>query len=127
MKLSDTPAWQALTRHAETQRHWTLRDLFATNNERFERFSIRHDGLLLDYSKQRVKAETMALLHQLAAATDVAGWRDRMAAGEAINHTENRAVLHMALRAAATDTLPTAGASVMPGVHAVLQRLAAFC
>ncbi|WP_153145047.1 glucose-6-phosphate isomerase [Dechloromonas sp. H13] len=118
MKLSDTPAWRALTAHAEALRPRHLRDLFAADPQRFENFSLRHDGLLLDFSKQRVSGETLALLRQAAAAADLDGWKARMLAGEPINHSEGRAVRHMALRA---------GDQAPPEVRAVLGRLQRFC
>ena len=118
MKLIDTPAWQALAAHAETIRALHLRDLFAGDPERFAHFSIRHDGLLLDFSKQRINAETRALLIALAEAADLDGWKQKMLAGEAINHTENRAVRHMALRAAEQQPAE---------VGAVLERMRLFC
>ncbi len=127
MTPTSRPAWQALVRHAETLRTAHLRDLFAADPGRFARFSMADDAWLLDFSKQRLDAEAWRLLLQLAEEADVAGWRQRMLAGEAINHTEGRAVLHMALRAAPDATLPSAGGSVMPQVHAVLGRLRAFC
>lgn len=125
--LTTLPAWQALAHHAETQRHMQLRALFAEDARRFDDFSLRHGDWLLDFSKQRVSRETLALLRQLASETDVAGWRQRMLAGEAINQSEGRAVLHMALRAAPDAVLPTRGENVVPQVHAVLSRLRAFC
>ncbi|MGA9962431.1 MAG: glucose-6-phosphate isomerase, partial [Azonexus sp.] len=88
MSLVDTPAWRALAVHAEAVRPLHLRELFAADPERFERFSLRQDGLLLDFSKQRIDVETLALLHDLAAAADLDGWKRKMLAGEPINHTE---------------------------------------
>jgi len=118
MSLADSPAWHALTAHAEALRPLHLRELFAADPERFANFSLRHDGLLLDFSKQRVSAETLALLRQFAAAADCDGWKARMLAGDPINHTEDRAVRHMALRA---------GTKAPPEVRAVLARLQRFC
>ena len=118
MNHIDSPAWRALAAHAEAIRPQHLRDLFAADPERFNTLSIHHDDLLFDYSKQRVTAETMALLHRLAETADIDGWKQKMAAGEPINHTEGRAVRHMALRA---------GPSAPPEVQAVLARMQAFC
>jgi glucose-6-phosphate isomerase len=118
MKLIDSPAWQALAAHAEAMRPQHLRDLFAADPARFERFSIARDGLLLDYSKQRITADTLALLHNLAKTANIDGWKQKMRAGEAINHTEQRAVRHMALRA---------GAAAPAEVSAVLARMQHFC
>lgn len=121
------PAWQSLFTHAATLRPRHLRELFAEHPRRFEDFSLGSGELLMDFSKQRITRETLEHLHELARACDVEGWRERMLAGEHINHTENRAVLHMALRAPATAALPTRGESVLPEVHATLARLREFC
>lgn len=118
MNPIDSPAWRALATHAEAIRPQHLRDLFAADPQRFEHFSLHHDGLLLDYSKQRVSAETMTLLRAYAETADVAGWRRRMLDGESINHTEGRAVRHMALRAG--DQAPTE-------VRTALARQQRFC
>ncbi len=118
MSLADSPGWRALAAHAETLRPQHLRELFAVDPARFANFSLRHDGLLLDFSKQRITGETLALLHQYAASADVDGWKQRMLAGEPINHTEGRAVRHMELRAG--DQAPAE-------VRAVLARMRDFC
>ncbi|PKO93253.1 MAG: glucose-6-phosphate isomerase [Betaproteobacteria bacterium HGW-Betaproteobacteria-10] len=118
MNIVNSPAWQALAAHAETIRPQHLRELFAADAERFAHFSLRQDDLLLDFSKQRINTETLTLLHQLAEAADLEGWQEKMLAGEAINHTENRAVRHMALRADKQEP---------PEVRAVLERLQQFC
>ncbi|HEU4518678.1 MAG TPA: glucose-6-phosphate isomerase, partial [Microvirga sp.] len=96
--LTALPEWRALEAHAAVQRGAHLRDLFAADPNRFDRFSLAVDDFLVDYSKQRVTEETIGLLVALARATGVEAWRDRMFAGEKINTTENRAVLHVALR-----------------------------
>jgi glucose-6-phosphate isomerase len=96
MTPADTPAWRALAAHAEAVRPLHLRELFAAEADRFANFSLAADGLFLDFSKQRVDARTMELLRTLAAAADIDGWRARMFAGETINHTEGRAVRHVA-------------------------------
>ncbi len=83
-------AWEALTQHRDRVSPLHLRDLFAGDPDRFQRFSLRHEDLLFDYSKQRITTETVALLHELARAADVAGWTDRMFSGERINGTEDR-------------------------------------
>lgn len=103
-----------------------MRDLFAADPQRFERFSLRVGGVLLDYSKNRITEETMALLVRLAEEADVAGWRERMFAGEKINHTENRAVLHVALRNRSNAPVIVDGEDVMPKVNAVIERMGAF-
>ncbi len=118
--------WAALADHREATRGHHLLTLFAQDRARFIGFSARLDDLLLDYSKTAMTAETRALLLQLAEATDVAGQRDAMFAGEAINATEKRAVLHTALRAPAGNKVVVDGQDVMPAVQATLDRLAAF-
>ena len=95
---TQSPAWKALTDHHEKIASLHMRDLFAQDPGRFDRFSIRWEDMIVDYSKHRITAETMSLLHGLARASDVALWRERMFAGEKINVTEGRAVLHTALR-----------------------------
>lgn len=103
-----------------------LRDLFSADPDRFAAFSASLDDLLVDYSKNRVTAETMALLAELARAADVEGLRDRMFAGEAINFTENRSVLHIALRNRSNRPIKVDGHDVMPEVNAVLARMRTF-
>ncbi|KLK91358.1 glucose-6-phosphate isomerase [Microvirga vignae] len=124
--LTALPAWQALQAHSAAVRSLHLRELFAQDPERFNRFSIRLGDLLLDYSKHRITAETMMLLLDLARQADVEGWRNRMFAGEKINTTENRAVLHVALRNRSDQPIMVDGADVMPGVMAVLERMRQF-
>ena len=122
MTLTATPAWQALVAHAGLMRPRHLRELFSEDGDgRFARFSLRHDGLLLDFSKQRIDATTLALLRDLAEAADVAGWKRRMAAGEPINHTEGRAVRHMALRAG--DAAPAEVRSVLSRLQRCCERI----
>lgn len=106
-----------------------MRRLFAEDAQRFERFSLRMDDMLLDYSKNLVTSETMDLLFALARQADVAGWRERMFSGEKINCTEQRAVLHTALRAAIDpDHAPVRvdGQDVLPGVREVLAKMRRF-
>jgi glucose-6-phosphate isomerase len=124
--LTASPAWQALQAHSAAVRPLHLRELFAQDPKRFTRFSIRLGDLLLDYSKHRITTETMTLLLDLARQADVQGWRDRMFAGEKINTTENRAVLHVALRNRPDHPIMVDGADVMPGVTAVLERMRQF-
>jgi glucose-6-phosphate isomerase len=103
-----------------------MRDQFADEPGRFERFSLQVGELLLDYSKNRITDETMRLLIQLAEEADVAGWRDRMFSGDKINHTENRAVLHVALRNRSNRPVVVDGEDVMPKVNAIIERMGAF-
>ena len=118
--------WQALLRHAGQQRQRHLRELFAADPARGERLRAEAAGLYLDYSKQRVDDDTLRLLLELAGACGV---NERIAAmfrGERINTTEDRAVLHVALRAPADARIELAGRNVVADVHAVLARMAAF-
>ena len=125
-RLTESAPWQALARHAETMGGRHMRELFAADPGRARRFSLEHDGLLLDYSKHRITAETLALLLDLARAADVEGWRARMFAGDRINSTENRAVLHTALRNRSGTPVRADGEDVMPAVNAVLERMRGF-
>lgn len=125
--LADLPAWDALKTHAATLRDVTLRTLFAADPDRFARLSFAFGPLLADYSKNRITAETLGLLTELAAARNVESARAAMFAGERINRTENRAVLHTALRNRdPAGVVPVEGADVMPEVRRVRDRLKAF-
>jgi glucose-6-phosphate isomerase len=119
--------WQTLAVHAERARNTHLRDLFAADPQRFSHFSLEHDGLLLDFSKQRLTVEALSALQGLWWAADLPGWMSRMCAGEAINHTEGRAVLHHALRQQGTRPILANGLDVMPQVRAVLEQMRKFC
>ncbi len=125
--LTRQPAWQKLSAHYEEIQGRHLRDLFAEDPQRGERFSIEAAGLYLDYSKNRVTDETLKLLLQLARDCDLGGRIEAMFSGEKINITEDRAVLHVALRAPRDATILVDGKNVVPGVHAVLDKMAAFC
>src|SRR4051812_18637996 len=98
MTLTASPAFKALIEHKKTIDSVSMRDLFAKDQGRFERMSHEACGLFVDWSKHRATAETITLLLALAKQADVEGWRDKMFAGAKINGTENRAVLHVALR-----------------------------
>lgn len=124
--LSDSPAWKALAQHQREIEHIHMRDLFAQDPERFERFSLRFESLLLDYSKNRITTETMRLLLDLATQADLSGWIVRMFDGEKINATENRAVLHIALRNRSNRPIRVDGQDVMPEVNAVLEHMRRF-
>jgi glucose-6-phosphate isomerase len=119
-------AWTTLAQHRDRIAPLHLRDLFAGDPERFQRFSLRHEDLLFDFSKQRVTTETMALLHELARAADVAGWTDRMFSGERVNGTEDRAAFHVALRSRSTAPMRIDGRDVMADVRNVLERMRSF-
>jgi glucose-6-phosphate isomerase len=125
-RLTDRPAWKALEAHFAAIRGVHLRKLFADDPGRGERLTAETSGIYLDYSKNRVTDETMRLLLRLA---EECGLRERIAAmfsGERINVTEKRAVLHIALRATETERIVVNGVDVVPEVHAVLKRMAAF-
>lgn len=125
-RLNQRPEWVALAEHRERLGSTHLRELFAGDPARGTTYTLRVGDLYLDYSKQLVTDETLALLRELAAATDVAGLRDAMFRGEKINTTEDRAVLHTALRAPRDAVIEVDGENVVPQVHAVLDKMAAF-
>ena len=124
--LTGRPAWQALAAHYQGIKDVHLRTLFAQDPQRGERLVAEGAGLVLDYSKNRVTDETLRLLRQLAEAAGVAARRDAMFRGEKINVTEQRAVLHVALRAPRGESIVVDGENVVPQVHAVLDRMADF-
>ncbi len=126
MVVPDTKEWKAVQAHYETARVLKLRDLFAADPGRAERFSVEAAGLFLDYSKNRITDETVRLLLDLARARGVAERRDAMFSGEKINVSEGRAVLHVALRAPRSEKILVDGKDVVPEVHEVLDRMAAF-
>ncbi len=124
--ISETPEWQALLAHHETLRDRHLRDLFAADPARGEALVAEVDGLLLDYSKHRLTAETIALLAAVARRAGVEELRDAMFRGDPINITEGRSVLHVALRAPRDAVIEADGVDVVPEVHAVLDRMGEF-
>jgi len=125
--LTQSPAWLALVRHrAEREGSMRLRELFAADPKRFERFSLEVADILVDYSKNLVTEQTMALLFDLARQADVTGWRDKMMSGAKINRTEDRAVLHVALRNRSNRPIDVDGKDVMPEVNAVLAKMRGF-
>ena len=124
--LSSRPAWKALAAHHAKVKDQHLRQLFADDPKRGERLTLDAVGLFLDYSKNRVTDETLALLLQLAGECGLRARIDAMFRGDKINVTENRAVLHVALRAPKGQVIRVDGADVVPGVHAVLDEMAAF-
>ncbi|MGW7792987.1 glucose-6-phosphate isomerase, partial [Streptomyces tricolor] len=124
-KLTHRPEWTALADH-RAQRQPHLRELFAADPGRAERYVVRVGDLHIDYSKQLITDETLALLQELAAATGVFALRDAMFRGERINVTEDRAVLHTALRAPRDAVIEVDGENVVPKVHAVLDKMADF-
>jgi glucose-6-phosphate isomerase len=124
--LTERPSWRALTAHHPEIAGTSLRDLFAADPARGERLTAEAVGLYLDYSKHRVTDETLRLLLALAEESDLRGRIDAMFGGEKINITEDRAVLHVALRAPRGATILVDGENVVPAVHEVLDRMAAF-
>lgn len=124
--LIESTAWLKLKEHYETIKDVHMRDMFAEEPQRFEAFSTTLNDILLDYSKNRVTAETMELLFALARQANVEEWRDNMLAGMAINSTENRSVLHMALRNRSNKAIRVDGRNVMPKVKAVLAHMRDF-
>ncbi|WHM33557.1 glucose-6-phosphate isomerase [Streptomyces sp. BPPL-273] len=125
-RLDRTPAWTELAKHREQLGDVRLRELFAADPRRGTDWSLRVGDLHVDYSKHLATGETLRLLRQLAAATGVFGLRDAMFRGERINITEDRAVLHTALRAPRDAVVEVDGENVVPKVHAVLDKMAAF-
>jgi glucose-6-phosphate isomerase len=124
--LTTRPAWKALEAHVQTIKPLHLRQLFAKDPRRGERFTAEAAGLYLDYSKNRITEETIQLLLQLAKDCSLREHIDAMFAGEKINVTEKRAVLHVALRAAKDERILVNGVDVVPEVRAVLGRMSAF-
>jgi glucose-6-phosphate isomerase len=124
--LTERPAWKALAAHCQTVRGMHLRQLFADDPQRGERLTAEAAGIYLDYSKNRITDETLRLLLALAGECGLRERMDAMFRGERINVTEKRAVLHAALRAPGTERAVVDGVDIVPEVHAVLERMAAF-
>ncbi len=125
--LTERKAWKALANHFNKARTLHLRDLFAADPKRGERMTLEAVGLCLDYSKNRITDETLKLLVQLADESDLHARIEAMFKGEKINITENRAVLHVALRAPKGTSITVDGENVVPKVHAVLEKMADLC
>ncbi|MFD9332755.1 glucose-6-phosphate isomerase [Streptomyces sp. NPDC060065] len=125
-RLNQTPEWTALAKHREELGETHLRDLFAADPGRGTGYTLEVGNLHVDYSKHLVNDETLRLLRELAVSTDVFGLRDAMFRGEKINTTEDRAVLHTALRAPSGTVVEVDGENVVPAVHAVLDKMARF-
>ncbi|SEC76652.1 glucose-6-phosphate isomerase [Streptomyces sp. 2231.1] len=125
-RLNQTPEWAALAKHREEFADTRLRDLFAADPQRGDGYTLQVGDLYIDYSKHLVTDETLRLLRELAAARDVFALRDAMFRGERINVTEDRAVLHTALRARRDAVVEVDGENVVPAVHAVLEKMAGF-
>src|SRR5436305_5699538 len=125
-QLTQTAQWQALAEHREKFGDTHLRELFAADPQRAAKHTLTVGDLTVDLSKNLVTGETLQLLVALAKARGVEELRDAMFRGEKINVTENRAVLHVALRAPRSERIEVDGEDVVPGVHEVLDRMAAF-
>jgi len=126
-ELSESAAWKALNTHYETIKDTTMKEMFTSDPNRFQNFSMEFEDILLDYSKNRITDDTMAKLYALADQQDVKGLAKRMFAGEKINSTEGRAVLHIALRNQSNTPIIVDGKDVMPEVNDTLARIKAFC
>lgn len=127
MDINSTSVWAKLHQHQRATRHMHMRELFETDSVRFQRFSLELDGLLLDYSKNRITERTMELLFELAETAELKHWIGRLFDGDKINVSEGRAVLHTALRAPARgSSIMLDGVDVLVDIHAVLARLKQF-
>ena len=124
--LTRYPVWDKLCQHQKTIAKTHMRDLFANDSARFDKYSLKFEDLLLDYSKHRMTDETLPLLMQMAREAKTENWRDRMFAGEKINITENRAVLHTALRNRSNTPVLVDDKDVMPEINAVLSHMREF-
>jgi glucose-6-phosphate isomerase len=124
--LTESPAWRALAAHRDAMASVHVRELFAADATRFERLSLEVEDILVDFSKNRVTSQTLDLLFGLARQAGVFEWRDRMFAGDKINRTEDRAVLHVALRNRSNRPIVVDGKDVMPEVNAVLAKMREF-
>jgi glucose-6-phosphate isomerase len=119
-------AWKALEAHHKQIEHVHMRDLFRDDPKRFDKFSLRFNDILYDFSKNRVTDQTMSLLFELARQSDLKGWTEKMFTGQKINITEDRAVLHVALRNRSNRPILVDGKDVMPEVNAVLAHMREF-
>jgi len=125
-KLTNRAEWNALKKHHQNIKDQQMRDWFASDPKRFETFSMKACGCLLDYSKNRMIQETLDLLFDLARAVDVEGWRGHMFSGEKINTTEGNPALHIALRNRSNTPILVDGKDVMPAINDVLARMGTF-
>ncbi|MBR3669498.1 MAG: glucose-6-phosphate isomerase, partial [Fibrobacter sp.] len=125
-KLTDSTEWKALEAHAEVAKTWHMKELFAKDPARAEKFSLEACGLFLDYSKNIITDETMAKLQDLLKFSGFEDMRAKFFGGEKINTTEKRAVLHTALRYKGSDAICVDGKDVMPEVRAVLKHMEDF-
>jgi len=121
-----TPAWRALAEHAKAVERRTIRDLFAGDPRRFERCSLDAEGLLFDFSRQRLDAHGLELLLKLAEQTEVPRWIELLFSGHPVNNTEDRPALHVALRRSADASLTAYGEDVMPLVESERRKIRAL-
>ena len=126
LPLNERPSWKTLQAHAQKIKTQTLGEMFAVDLGRGKRLTVEAEGLFLDYSKNRVTDETLKLLQGVAEEAGLRGKIEAMFRGDKINITENRAVLHVALRAPKSEKIVVDGEDVVPGVHAVLEKMAGF-
>jgi glucose-6-phosphate isomerase len=124
--LTQSDAWKALEQHQQEIAPLQMRDLFASDLQRFMKFSLRWNDFLIDYSKNRISETTMSLLFDLSRETDLKGWIEKMFTGERINSTEQRSVLHAALRNRSNTPILVDGKDVMPSVNRVLDHMREF-
>jgi glucose-6-phosphate isomerase len=124
--LTSLPVWQKLCQHQQAIASTHMRDLFAFDKNRFDKFSFQFADILFDFSKHQINDETLPMLMQLAREANIEGWRERMFTGEKINITENRAVLHTALRNRSNTPVMVDGKDVMPDVNVVLAQMRQF-
>jgi len=124
---SKTKSWKQLQKHAEIAKQWNMRTMFSENVNRGTEFSLAHEEIYFDYSKNRISVETLSLLLNLANETKVKDAIDAMFSGEVINQTENRSVLHVALRNFGEGAIVSSGEDVMPEVRKVLKKMKSFC
>jgi glucose-6-phosphate isomerase len=123
VRPTDLPTWKTLEAHAAQMKSQHLKDLFAADDKRFDKFSLPLPSFLFDYSKNLITDETKAALLALAKESDVEGWRSKMFAGEHINATEDRAVMHVALRDKSSKPIMIDGADARPAINAELERM----
>src|SRR6185437_3267139 len=126
-RLTDSKAWKKLEDHYKKTSSFQMRELFKNDPDRFKRFSVKFKDILLDYSKNRITSDTLTLLLSLAEEQELKKGIDDMFSGKKINITENRAVLHTALRNFSGEPVYVDGEDVMPKVKEVQQKMKKFC
>ena len=124
--LTNSPAWRALAKHADLMRHQSMRQMFDEDKQRFDKFSLQHGQLFFDYSKNIISETTLNLLLDLARQSQLTEWIERQFSGEKINSSEQRAVLHSALRTQREQKIFVDGKNIVPDVHRVLDQVEIF-